>query len=392
MTNKSIDSFKGPINTSCFFKNLIVNAQFSCVFILDNKGIVLHISQSVYHWYGYRPEDIVGKNFEILFTDEDRLRNRPPIELEVALTKGSCTDNNYIVHRNGSHIWSAGESICTEDEDGTVYIVKNIYNINEQKLLENSLIYSNQQLLETKEDLNLINDELCYRNEDLLKMNKDLDNFVYTASHDLKGPINNIDGLTEALSEIHCQDENSMQLIAMMKDSIQKFKVVLSDLSTIGKAQQDSLHGASFIKFEEMFDEVKFSLTELINENKPIFHADFNAAPEIKFSRNNLRSVLYNLISNAIKYRSPARQPEITIKTEKVEDKTLLTISDNGLGIKQEDQPKVFSLYKRLHDHVEGTGVGMTIVKRIVENHGGTIEMDSVVGQGTTFRLFIKES
>jgi signal transduction histidine kinase len=103
-----------------------------------------------------------------------------------------------------------------------------------------------------------------------------------------------------------------------------------------------------------------------------------------------LRSILYNLLSNGLKYRSPHRQPEIRISAKKAEgDYLLLSVQDNGLGIKGKHKEQVFSMFKRLHNHADGTGVGLYIVKRIVENAGGTVEVESEVDKGLEFRLYL---
>ena len=100
---------------------------------------------------------------------------------------------------------------------------------------------------------------------------------------------------------------------------------------------------------------------------------------------------MYNMVSNALKYRSPLRRPIVILETETLSDEYIvLRIKDNGLGIKDEDKERLFSMYHRLHDHVEGTGVGMAIVKRIVDNNGGKIEVESEVGKGSEFKVYFK--
>jgi len=107
------------------------------------------------------------------------------------------------------------------------------------------------------------------------------------------------------------------------------------------------------------------------------------------FSRKNLRSIFYNLVSNAIKYRHANRNPIISLRTYHEKEFIVLKIEDNGLGIKEEDYHKLFEMFKRLHSHVEGSGIGLAIVKRIIENYGGKINVSSKLGEGTTFKISI---
>jgi signal transduction histidine kinase len=120
-----------------------------------------------------------------------------------------------------------------------------------------------------------------------------------------------------------------------------------------------------------------------------VINTDFEV-PSIEFQRKNLRSIMYNLLSNAVKYRATDRVNRIDIRTYKDSNTIVLEVKDNGLGISQNQQEKLFQMFKRFHPHVEGTGIGLYIIKRIVENHGGTITVSSTEEQGTTFTIFFK--
>jgi two-component system, sensor histidine kinase and response regulator len=232
------------------------------------------------------------------------------------------------------------------------------------------------------------------RTKELTRVNKDLDNFVYTASHDLKAPINNIEGLMKALHET-LQEKNLelsdvAPILNMIDDSVCRFKNTLLDLTEVAKVQYEEAEGKDKACFKEILDDVKLNIKDLIKGYEATIVDDFSQAPEILFSRKNLRSIIYNLVSNSIKYSSPDRKPEIKITTTPAEGGVMLTVQDNGLGLKKEDQAKVFDMFKRLHSHVDGTGVGLAIVKRIVENCDGRIEFESELGKGSVFRIYLK--
>jgi signal transduction histidine kinase len=140
-----------------------------------------------------------------------------------------------------------------------------------------------------------------------------------------------------------------------------------------------------------LFEDVKYSLESLIQKYSPIITTDFSVH-EIYFSRKNLRSLFYNILSNAIKYSSPDRVNEITIATKAEGNYTVLSIADKGLGMSEGYENKIFRMFKRLHDHVEGSGVGLYLVKRIIENSGGKIEVESALGKGSCFRLFFRKN
>jgi signal transduction histidine kinase len=140
-----------------------------------------------------------------------------------------------------------------------------------------------------------------------------------------------------------------------------------------------------------MFNEVLLDLEEEINESKAEITSDFSKAPTINFSKKNLKSILQNLLSNAVKYRSPDRAVKVMVESEPVKDEyILLKVQDNGLGIKEEHKDKVFRMYEQLDHQKKGTGVGMAIVKRIVYNAGGKIELESRIGEGSIFKIYLK--
>jgi signal transduction histidine kinase len=112
--------------------------------------------------------------------------------------------------------------------------------------------------------------------------------------------------------------------------------------------------------------------------------------PQVHFSKKNLQSILYNLLSNALKYRSSERELFVRISCYSNQSHHLLTIEDNGLGMDMRQEEKIFALFKRLHTHVEGTGIGLYIVKKMLENGGGKIEVESKLGVGSTFKVYFK--
>ncbi len=236
--------------------------------------------------------------------------------------------------------------------------------------------------------------EIESMNRELLAINADLDNFVYSASHDLKAPISNIEGLMKVLVEYlpveTLASEVVQRLISLIENSIDRFKKAVTDLTEVAKIQREAGEDIKQIDLAEIIAEVQLDFESLIVESEARIELDLAPNSTVRFSSKNLRSIVYNLLSNALKYRSPERRLHIRISTEKLPEYTLLTVTDNGLGINPAEKEKMFSMFKRLHDHVEGSGIGLYIVKRIVENAGGHIEVESKLGAGSTFKVCIK--
>ncbi len=276
-----------------------------------------------------------------------------------------------------------------------VSVFVELYKKNHQLIAqEKKLLQINNELEDRvkkrTEELYTKNLELENKNAELMRVNNDLDNFIYTASHDLKAPIANIEGLLSALfKEFNLNDELYLKIREMTLLSINRFKNTLLDLTKVSNIQKENFDDVETVKFKELLEEVKLTIKDSIEQSHAQINDDLKI-PDIKFSKKNMRSIIYNLVSNAVKYRSPERSPLINVSTSMVNDEILLSVSDNGLGINPDYQHKLFGMFKRLHDHVEGSGIGLYIVKRIVENNGGRIEVKSELNTGTTFNLYFK--
>ncbi|MES2733980.1 MAG: CHASE domain-containing protein [Bacteroidota bacterium] len=263
----------------------------------------------------------------------------------------------------------------------------------QNKKVELVLIFAVEvtELVTARKTLLSFNAELSLKNEELLRINTDLDNFVYTASHDLKAPIANLEGLNILLKkrlELKL-DETEAKMLDMIGISTYKLKNTIRDLTEITKVQKDKPENIEFLSFDDILKDIKEENSTLIAQASAVIYTNFQVK-QIQYARKNLRSILYNLISNAIKYGSPERPTKIDVMTQTTTDYIILSVKDNGLGIREEQQHKLFSMFQRFHTHVEGTGIGLYIVKRIIENNGGKIEVESEEGKGTTFHVFFK--
>ncbi|MBC7922598.1 MAG: GAF domain-containing sensor histidine kinase [Ferruginibacter sp.] len=237
-------------------------------------------------------------------------------------------------------------------------------------------------------------EELNQKNEALTSVNDDLDNFIYTASHDLKAPISNIEGLMKILAcklnQKGWEDEVTTKIADLIHASVARFKETIADLTEITKLQRETGDQAT-ANLTSVIHHALLDFHDLIREADAHVELRLGEYPDLVFSKKNLESIVYNLLSNAIKYRAPDRRLEIRIACEDTEAYLLLSVKDNGLGINAGDTGKVFTMFKRLHDHVEGTGIGLYIVKKILESAGGKIEVESTVDEGSTFRVYFKK-
>jgi signal transduction histidine kinase len=216
---------------------------------------------------------------------------------------------------------------------------------------------------------------------------------VYTASHDLKAPIINLEGLVKKRGkEVHPEQGRVGFIMELITGTIDTFKKTIQTLTDISRIQKNVSDDESDVDLNELLADIQTSVRDMIESNEATVKADFREVSQVHFSRKNLHSILHNLLTNAIKYRSPDRKPVVRISTEDSADYIMLCVKDNGLGISPEQQKKLFTMFKRFHDHVEGSGVGLYIVKRIIENAGGRIDVESTVGKGSEFTVYFPKN
>jgi len=253
-------------------------------------------------------------------------------------------------------------------------------------------VAARQHVAHTNEQLRAINAELDEANQQLLRTNADLDNFIYTASHDLKAPITNIEGLLEALREqlppAVRQAEQVAPLLRMMQGSVERFQKTIAQLTDISRLQQAHAQPTEVVDLAALVEDIRLDLAPELAQGATLA-LDVADCPTVAFSAKNLRSIIYNLLSNGLKYRAPDRLPVVQLRCRRCEHEVVLEVQDNGLGLDEGQQRQLFRMFQRLHSHVEGSGVGLYMVKKIVENASGTITVQSQPGVGTTFSVVL---
>lgn len=225
--------------------------------------------------------------------------------------------------------------------------------------------------------------------DDLQRKNNDLQQFSYIVSHNLRAPIAKIIGLINIMGD---NQEQNKEYIKLIENEASNLDEIVKDINTIVSTRKANAERYEPVSFVKIVDQVKQVLeTEIAASHANIF-TDFSAIEGVKTLKSYLYSIVYNLISNAIKYRRPSVPLEIHVSAIPIGRFVCLEIRDNGRGIDlKKHESKLFGLYKRFHleDAIPGRGVGLNLVKTQAESLGGSVAVESEVNVGSSFKIFI---
>jgi signal transduction histidine kinase len=318
-----------------------------------------------------KQEEILRQNEELTAQQEEMLKQQGLIEQknkELTLINRRMKANEEVLRKAYHKLSLAQETIQSQN--------KELKNYNEN--LEQEILQRTQEISQT--------------NLELIKQNNQLEQFAFITAHNLRAPVARMLGLASILDTKNPQNAENFFVIEKMVFVANELETVIRDLNIILEIKKGLNQLIEEVKFSEKMNKVCASLATQIQESQAKIIIDFSQIDLIQSVSPYIESILYNLVSNAIKYRKPKESPIIKVKTELLEGDILLTVSDNGLGMDLEaHKGKVFGLYRRFHDHVEGKGLGLYLIKTQVETLGGKISIESTLGEGTTFYILLKK-
>ncbi|QMU28765.1 PAS domain-containing sensor histidine kinase [Adhaeribacter radiodurans] len=380
---------------------LMADASPTMIWSLAPDASLKYANSFMLGFLGISMEKYKADNWLPYIHPEDQQRSIHTIGEAFEQRQPFRNEHRFLRH-DGEYRWLLSQAAPSYYPNGEIYgYVGSSVDITEIKQAEMKLQHYAQELATVNEELRFshnqvqeANIKLSSINQQLSRMNADMDNFIYTASHDLKAPILNIEGLMEALrsqlSPASLRAEDIQYTLHLIADSVQRFKRTIGHLTEVTKLQKENNLEATSVNLASVISEVQLDLANDIRAAQARVEVEVTNCPTIPFAEKNMRSIVYNLLSNALKYRSPNRQAIIQILCASTDDYQVLTVTDNGLGMDLSGQSKLFTMFKRLHTHVEGSGIGLYMVKKIIENAGGRIEVSSKVDEGSTFQVYFR--
>lgn len=255
--------------------------------------------------------------------------------------------------------------------------------------------YQREQLEEQNRNLENQIKEKAYHiikaNDQLALQNNELQQFSFTISHKLRSPVVTLKGLLNLVNKKRF-DESNHEVFNYIEHTLNSMEFMFSDLNDVISLREDLYQQKEYIQLNEEIDTLRNQFyADLMKLNiKLVF--DFGSVKKIYSNRQKFTSILYNLISNSIKYRSNERDPKIEIVFGQNNDYYIISVMDNGLGIDlKKHGSKVFQLFQRFHPHIDGKGLGLYLVKSQSESLGGHVTIDSKLDKFTNIQVFLKK-
>lgn len=349
------------------FLNAIISHLADGLITTNDKGIVQHYNPACEKLFGYKTMEVMGKNISMLMAEPDRSKNdyylerylksgegkTIPVRREV---KGQCKDGS---------VFPFDFSLNQLQIDGTVLFCVMVHDVSERDRIKEE----REQLIEK-----------------LTESNAEFERFAYVASHDMQEPLRTMNSFSELLLAEYDKvlDEDGKTYLNLIRDAASRMQALVVDLLEYARMGKGAVHLELFNADEEYTHVLQNLLTMVVSNNAKITS---DPLPQIKGDRVQFLRLLQNLIGNGLKYHRDDVLPTVHVHAEDKGDYWLFSISDNGIGIEGKNLMKVFEPFKRLHSQQEyaGTGLGLTVCKRIVENHSGRIWCVSTIGKGSTF-------
>jgi len=341
------------------------------------EGKITDVNRATENVTGYSREELIGTDFVDYFTNPDRAK----AGYKQVFREGIVRDYPLqIKHKYGSLTPVLYNASVYKDESGEVVgVYAAARDITERQKAEDAFRVYWKSLEE----------QVKQRTEELAKSNEDLKQFAYVASHDLREPLRMISSFLQLLERRYKDqlDEDANEFIGFAVDGAKRLDKMIMDLLEYSRVANKEIQFTD-VDLEEVIDQIKSNLNVLIEENNA--QITYESLPIIPSDENQMVILLQNLIGNAIKYRRE-EIPKIHVSAEKQGNQYVFSVEDNGIGIDPQHLERIFTIFKRLHNHTEyeGSGIGLSIAQRVVHQHGGEIWAESQPGKGSTFHFTI---
>jgi PAS domain S-box-containing protein len=342
------------------FRLLVESVRDYAIFMLDAGGRIVTWNEGARNIKGYDASEVIGRDLSLFYTPEDRARSHPAHELEIAAREGRYEEEGWRVRKDGARFWANVVITALRNERGILVGYAKV----------------TRDLTQRRE-----------AEESLRAINAELERFATAAAHDLSEPLHTIVGLAELTEQRAgpALDDESREYLAHIFEGARRLRRLVDGLLEYSRASQRELR-ENRVETADALRHVIDALAARIREAGATVDYDPEALPVVAADPAMVEIVLQNLVTNALKFRGD-EPPRVEVSAHDENGMWRLDVADNGIGISDENRASIFDLFRRLHpsERYPGSGVGLALIKRIVERHGGRLGVESAPGEGSRF-------
>jgi PAS domain S-box-containing protein len=360
------------------FRLLVDGVQDYAIFMLDPAGNVVSWNTGAEQIKGYRADEILGHHFSCFYTPEDIESEKPERELESAAKDGRYEEEGWRLRKGGSRFWASVVITALRDASG---VLRGFAKVSRDitKRVEAETAERKRQALEL-------------RAVELKRSNDELQQFAYVAAHDLQEPLRMVTSYTQLLGKRYKGrlDADADEFISFAVDGAQRMKLLIQGLlayCSVGTTGKDLRETSSAAALEQALAKLQGAIED---SGAVVSH---DPLPTVTADSVQLAELFQHLVTNAIKYRG-VDAPRVHVSAKRHGDSEwIFSVRDNGIGIESQYYAKIFVMYQRLHgqNEIAGSGMGLTVCKKIAERHRGRMWVESSVGKGSTFYLALPD-
>ena len=354
-----------------FYPHQVVNEiKDYAIFTLNLQGYFTSWNAGAENMFGHTADEIKGQHFAFIFPEALRERELPKHELEVAAQDGKYEAEEWHLRKGGESFWALNVLTAIHDENGKVVsFTKIVKDLTERKRVEDTLYEQSEQLTRVKHDLN---------------------RFIYSASHELRAPTCNIEGLLNLL-DTNNSTEDIQKISGYLRKSLSTLKNKVDEVCQMANfTHRLEEEAPEHIKLARLLTDIKYQIRDEMTSQGVTLQTSLHVE-QFTFVRVQLHLILHQLLLNAVAFTDPTKESYVQVAIREQDKGIHLEIIDNGLGIPAEHKDHVFTLFGKADSGTTGNGLGLYYVKRVVEQAQGTIEVTSQLGEGTTFSIYLPE-
>jgi PAS domain S-box-containing protein len=372
-------SFKQQLAVEQRIRLFVDSVQDYALLTLDPDGRIASWNTGAERLKGYRADEVLGKHFSIFYPPEERTGGKPELELDVAAREGRYEEDGWRVRKDGSRFWASVIITAMRDENGVLQgFGKVTRDFTERRQAE--------------QERELLNRRLAVQNEELVRVSRAKTDFMAMMSHELRTPLNSIIGFSEVLidQKFGALNERQARYVRNVNDSGRHLLNLINDLLDLSKIEAGRL---DIVRQpcapRALVVDAAATLQPLADQKGIRLELEPPSATQLVISADGarLKQVLYNLLSNAIKFTPAGGSVRVRYARSPVAGMARISVSDTGPGIAAEDAARLFSAFTQLENAKDqgGTGLGLALVKQLMELMGGSVGLETVVGEGSTF-------